>query len=225
MKNSYSEELVVKKIIDFCLEKYKFIFISGNGGAGKTTLSKSLANEMNSRGAEVNCIDMDEFVVDTKMRKSAKKEWVDIKNNKRVSDYTTSFRESYYLAAPEAIIHSLINRQNCFYRPKKIPEFIEIKGKLPLTIIEGVGTAFLEKNEMAYGIFLTCEREIEVSRRIDRARNGEINLSREEIEKKCIERNEQFEATVLPEKYKFDLELQSLADYSLRVERDNLNIF
>ncbi len=69
----YSGEQVAKKIIDFCLGRYKFIFISGNGGSGKTTLSNSLVSEIKSHALEANCIDMDEFVLDTKMRKSGKK--------------------------------------------------------------------------------------------------------------------------------------------------------
>ncbi|MBK8830924.1 MAG: hypothetical protein IPN60_08705 [Saprospiraceae bacterium] len=146
---SYSKEIIANIIVNFCLGKYKFIYISGNGGAGKTTLSQQLGKEINSMGLAVNCIDMDEFVLDTKMRKSGKKEWIDINNNKRESEYTTSFKESYYLAAPEVIVHSLISNINCFYKPKKSTNLIEVNHKLPITIIEGVGTAFLAKNPMA----------------------------------------------------------------------------
>ena len=220
----YSSEQFAKKVIDFCLGKYKFIFLSGNGGSGKTTLSKKLASEVRSRGLEVNCIDMDEFMIDTKMRRSAKKEWIDINNNKRIGDYGWAFKESYHLASVEAIIHSLKKGKDCFYKPKKSNEFIEVKAEIPLTIIEGVGTAFLKKEEMVYGIFVMCDFEIEVDRRIERTRDGEANLSREEVEEKATERNEQFKVIILPEKKKFDLELWSLKDYSLRVERDDFDI-
>ena len=221
----YSNEQVAKKVIDFCLEKYKFIFISGNGGSGKTTLSKELVLEIKSRGLEVNCIDMDEFIVDTKMRKSGKKDWIDTNNNTRKSAYTSSFKESYYLNGIKSIIYSLNQKQNCYFKLKKSNEFVEVKAQAPLTIIEGVGTAFLEKNINAFNIFLMCNFEIEVNRRISRARNGEHILFHEEIEKECNERNEQFKAIILPESKKFDLELSSQEDYSLNIKRDDLGIF
>ena len=222
---SYSGKQVAKKFIDFCLERYKFIFISGNGGAGKTTLSKDLILEIKSRGLEVNYINMDEFVLDTKMRKSGKKVWIDVNKNTRESEYTTSFRESYYLNAAEVIIYSLNKGQGCYFKTKKSNQFIEVNALAPFTIIEGVGTAFLEKNTKTFGIFLMCYREIEINRRISRARDGEHNLSRDEVEKKCNERNEQFEAIILPERKRFDLELSSQGDYSLNIERDDLGIF
>jgi uridine kinase len=220
----YSGEQVAKKVIDFCLGRYKFIFISGNGGSGKTTLSKQLVKEINSRGLDANCIDMDEFLLDSKIRKSAQKEWVDAKNNKRIGTYGWAFKESYHMASLETIIHSLMKGKDIFYKPKKSDEFIEIKAELPITIIEGVGTAFLKKEEMMFGIFVMCGFEAEVDRRIRRARDGEANLSREEVKEKVIERNEQFEVTILPERIKFDLELQSLEDHSFSVERDDLNV-
>ncbi|MFA6585992.1 MAG: P-loop NTPase fold protein [Candidatus Paceibacterota bacterium] len=219
----YKEEEIAKKVIDFCLGKYQLIFISGNGGSGKTTLSKQLVKEINSRGLEANCIDMDDFMIDSKIRKSTQKEWIDVKNNKRVSYHTWAFKESYHLDSLETLIHLLMNGKDCSYRHKSGEE-TELKSEFPLTIIEGVGTAFLKKEEMMYGIFAMCDFKVEVDRRIKRARDGEDNLSREEVEEKATERNEQFEVTILPEKNKFDLELWSLEDYSFRVERDNLNI-
>lgn len=221
----YNEEKIAKKVIDFCLGKYKFIFISGNGGSGKTTLGKQLVKEINLRGLEANCIDMDEFMIDSKIRKNTKKEWVDSKNNKRVSYHTWAFKESYHLNLVEELINSLTNEKDFFYKSTKNNKDLELKSEFPLTIIEGVGTAFLKKEDNVYGIFIMCDFEIEVERRINRARDGETNLSRKEVEEKAIERNDQFEMTILPEKHKFDLELWSLKDHSFRVDRDNFNLF
>lgn len=221
---TYTDEEIAKKVVDFCLGKYKFIFISGNGGSGKTTLSKKLVEEINSRGLSTNRIDMDDFMIDYSIRKDLQKEWIDKKGNKRISYYTWPFKESYHLTSLEAIIHSLTKGKDSFYKPKKSNEFVEIKAEFPLTIIEGVGTAFLEKEQMIYGIFVMCDFKTEVDRRINRARDGETNLSREEVEEKATERNEQFEITILPEKNKFDLELWSLPDYSHRVDRDDFNV-
>lgn len=222
---NYSDEQIAKKIMDFCLGKYKFIFISGNGGSGKTTLSKSLISEINSRGVDANSIDTDDFMIDTEIRKNAKKEWIDANNNKRISDHGSVFKEAYHLDSLEAVVRSLVNNENTSYKPKKGGELIELKSDAPLTIIEGIGSAFLEKNEMVYSILLICDFSIEVNRRIDRARNGEDNLLREEVKKKCLERREQLETTVLSMKDNFDLELWSQEDYSFSVKRDGLNIF
>jgi len=225
MGKLYKGEEIVKKVVDFCLEKYKFIFISGNGGSGKTTLSKQLVKEVNSRGLNANRIDMDDFMIDSKIRKSIQKEWVDIKGNKRTGYMGWAFKESYHMDQIEEIIHSLMKGKDSLYKPKKSDEFVDIKAEFPITIIEGVGTVFLEKEEAMFGIFAMCDFRTEVDRRIARARDGETNLSRKEVEEKAKERNEQFEMTILPEKNKFNLELLSLEDYTFKVERDNLNVF
>lgn len=219
----YTDKEIIKKIVNFCLGKYKFIFISGNGGSGKTTLSKQLVKEINSRGLEANCIDMDDFMIDSKIRKSTQKEWVDANNNKRVSYHTWAFKESYHLDSLENLIHSLMIGDVCLYKNKNGEE-VELKSKSVITIIEGVGTAFLKKEKGMYSIFIMCDFEHEINRRVSRARDGETNLSIEEVEKKAIERNEQFEVTILPEKNKFDLQLWSLEDYSFRIDRDDFNV-
>ncbi|MCE9548864.1 AAA family ATPase [Candidatus Nomurabacteria bacterium] len=223
MEKLYKGDEIAKKVIDFCLGKYKFIFISGNGGSGKTTLSHQLVKEINSRGLHANCIDMDEFMIDSKIRKSSKKEWVDALGNKRISYLTWAFKESYNLDSLETCIHSLKNGKDCSYKSKSGEEVV-LKSECSITIIEGVGTAFLKKEEITYGIFVMCDFKHEVDRRINRARDGETNLSREEVEGKATERNEQFEVTILPEKNKFDLELWSLDDHSFRIDRDNLTV-
>jgi predicted nucleic acid-binding Zn-ribbon protein len=72
---------------------------------------------------------------------------------------------------------------------------------------------------------MMCDLETEVKRRIERNRNGESGMSQEEIRNTCIERNEQFEAFVIPEKHKFELELRSLVDYAFEVRKDDLGVF
>lgn len=223
MLNNQTE--ISSALINFCLNKFKFIYISGNGGSGKTTFAKSLVKQLNSMNINSNYIDTDEFVLDAEIRKSAKKKWIDVNGNERISEYTTSFPESYYLPALKTIIYSLRQGKDCYYKPKKKNEFIELKAEFPVTIIEGVGVAFLEKTKDTIGLFFTCNEDVEIERRIQRARNGEDVMSYEEVRKKVIERNNQFNVSVLPNKSKFDIELYSSKDFNLSVIRDGLNIF
>lgn len=220
----YKGEEIAKRVVDFCLGKYTFIYISGNGGTGKTTLSKQLVEEINSRGLNANCIDMDDFMIDSDIRKNIQKEWIDVHGNKKVGYMGWAFKESYYIDELEKVIDSLNNQKNPLYKPKTSSDFIELKSEFPITIIEGVGTAFLEKDETVFSIFTMCDFKNEIDRRILRSRDGENNVSRKEVEDKAIERNEQFKVTILPEKHTFDLELWSLEDYSFRVDRDDLNV-
>lgn len=224
MSESYKGEEIAKKVVDFCLGKYKFIFISGNGGSGKTTLSKQLVEEIKSRGLKANCIDMDDFMIDSQIRKNSQKEWVDSKSNKRIGYLGWAFKEAYNLNSIESILLSLIEGKDSSYKPKKSDGFVEIKTEYPITIVEGVGTAFLRKETNIFGIFVMCDFKNEINRRIKRARDGESNLSREDVEEKAIERNEQFEVTILPNKDKFELELWSLEDHSFVAKRDDLNL-
>ena len=53
----------VEKIVSYCINNnIKFIYLSGNGGSGKTTLSKMIKNEVEKYGG-CNTIEMDDFVV------------------------------------------------------------------------------------------------------------------------------------------------------------------
>lgn len=221
---TYTNEEIAKKVIDFCLGKYKFIFISGNGGSGKTTLAKNLVKEIESRKLNVNCIDMDDFMIDSEIRKNTKKEWIDVNGNKQVGYLGWTFMEAYHLDQLEEVINSLMNGKDSIYKPKRSSEIITIKADFPLTIVEGVGTAFLKKEKESFGIFVMCDFKSEVDRRIKRSRDGEDNLLRQEVEVKAIERNEQFKTTILHEKDKFNLELFSQYDHSFVIKRDNYNL-
>ena len=78
MQNSTYEPIdISKKIVHYCLKKNKrFVFISGNGGSGKTELSILISKKASKHG-HVNVVRMDDFVVDTKLRNSATLEWND----------------------------------------------------------------------------------------------------------------------------------------------------
>lgn len=62
---------LVQYIIDYCKDNnLNKIYICGNGGSGKTLLSKYIEQEANKYG-KVNVISTDDFMVDTSLRKNA----------------------------------------------------------------------------------------------------------------------------------------------------------
>ena len=97
-------------------------------------------------------------------------------------------------------------------------------GDAILTIIEGVGTVFLDKNESkSIGIFMQCSKEIEIDRRIHRGRFSDEQNS-EEVHKNYAERNSQYKANIGPHIMEYGIVLESLKDYSLNVIRDEYKI-
>ena len=97
MKNITAKKMA-EEILEYCIENdKKYIFISGNGASGKSELSSLIRQAAVERG-NVNTIDMDDFVVDTKLRKGAVVEWSDVKTGEKKSgSYSTVFAASYFL--------------------------------------------------------------------------------------------------------------------------------
>lgn len=226
-KKIYEPVKVAEQIIKYCISAgKKFIYISGNGGSGKTELSKIIYKEAIKYG-HVNVLDIDDFVVDTKLRNAAKAIWNDPKKGQQKGRYTTSFVESYFLQNIKAIIFNIEKGNNYYHWPKKAVNTKECRllfGDAVLTIIEGVGTVFLEKDEKnSVGIFLQCNKKIEISRRIKR---GGFNNKKdvEKIYKNFIERSSQYKTNVEPHIIEYKMVLESLENYSLKVVRDGCAI-
>lgn len=216
-----------KEIVKFCVStNKKFLFISGNGGSGKTELCKIISKEASKYG-RVNFLEMDDFVVDTKLRNSATITWEDSKKEKQTGRYTTSVAASYFLQNIKAIIYNIEMGNNYYHWPKKATkpqECVLLYGDAILTIIEGVGTAFLEKKKAnSISIFLSCSKELEIDRRIKRARATNKKLAKEIIEK-FDERNSQYEENIMPHIKEHEIVLESAEDFSLNVIRDDFNI-
>lgn len=86
---------LVQYIINICKEKnLNKIYICGNGGSGKTTLSKKITNEASKFG-NINLISLDDFMVDTNLRNNSKIKWNEngIEYDGR---YTSSNIETYF---------------------------------------------------------------------------------------------------------------------------------
>lgn len=228
MKNLTPEQ-TAKKIIEYSKQNgIKYLFISGNGASGKTELSKLIC-KLVGKEEIINTIDMDDYVVDTKLRSNAKVEWTDPTTGEtRSGKYSTVFSASYFLQNIKAILCNLERGNNYWYWPKKAktPDECckELKSNAVLTIVEGIGSVYLDKDPAkSLSVFIRCSKEIEIDRRVSRARfSNEQNRS--DVEKQYDERNSQFEALILPYAPSHNLILESLVDYSFDIKKDEFNV-
>ncbi len=144
----YTSEQVASKVVKYLLStRKKFLFISGNGGSGKTELSKAILRLMSKQG-RVNLLEMDDFVVSTELRNNSIVTWKNSEGINQKGRYTTSFEESYFLQSVNAIIHNLEKKNNYYHWPKKAKNGKDCRllyGNAILNIFEGVGTVFFEK--------------------------------------------------------------------------------
>lgn len=197
-------DLLVHHIINLCREKnLNKIYICGNGCSGKTTLSKKIYEEALQYG-NVNIISLDDFMADTMMRKNSTVKWYE-NGAEYVGRYTSSNFESYFLKNVYEIIYNIDHGVDCFYFPKRYKEknnIRQLKSNYFLTVIEGVGTVFLEKEgDKSLTILLKCNRENEIKRRIDRTKK----LNRDVIELYDEKRSSQYRVNVLSHQTEFDL--------------------
>ncbi|MCH5142266.1 MAG: hypothetical protein J1G07_00925 [Clostridiales bacterium] len=220
-----SDELI-NALVGYALAKKKrFIFISGNGGSGKSELAKRIVAYASQFGHS-NAIDMDEFVVDTALRKSASLEW-EFDGEKLTGRCTTSFKSAYFIQNIHAIIANVALNNNYYHWPKKAKSIDECKliyGDAVITVVEGIGSVFLNKSLVdSISIFIECDEDIEIARRLQRKRfSNEQTI--EDIKKSSVERNSQYKALILPHRDEHDLILTSNEDYSFSIAKDKLNI-
>ena len=197
---------LVQYIINYCKSNnINKVYICGNGGSGKTFLSKYIEDEANKYG-KVNVISTDDFIVDTNLRKNALFTWTE--NDKEYSyRYTSSNKESYFIKNIYEIIYNIDNGLDCYYFPKKYNEdnIRKLYANYFLTIIEGVGTVFLERDNKSLSIFLKCSTKNEIKRREDRLENQK----RSSIELYDEKRDSQFRTNVLIHENKFDLIIEN----------------
>lgn len=197
-------EQLVQHIIDICNENnLNKVYICGNGGSGKTTLSKKL-QEQAMRYGHVNIISLDDFMANTTMRKNATIKWKE-NDIEYVGRYTSSNFETYFLKNVYEIIYNIDHGIDCFYFPRRYKEknnIRQLKSNYFLTVIEGVGTVFLEKNkEQSLTILLKCNKENEIERRKIRTKE----LKRNDIELYDEKRSSQYRVNVLSHEKEFDL--------------------
>lgn len=214
---------LTENIVNYCKNNnIKKIYICGNGGAGKTTLSKSIVEYAKKYG-NVNLISVDDFMVDTDLRKNSKVKWLE--NNIEYCDrYTSSNKESYFLKNIYEILYNLEQGNDCYYFPRRYIEKNNIRKLYSLnflTVIEGVGTAFLDidRNE-SLSVFLKCSKEVEIQRRIDRTRVK----NRDKTELYSESRSSQYRVNVLPKADEFDIVVQSDKNFDFTIDKGVFNI-
>lgn len=225
MVKKTSDELICDLVDYVREEKKRFIFISGNGGSGKTELAKRIVAYASQFG-HANAIDMDDFVVDTTLRKSAALEW-EVDGEKLTGRCTTSFKAAYFIQNVQAIIANVVLNNNYYHWPKKAKSIDECKllyGDAVITVVEGIGSVFLNKSIVdSISVFIECNEDVEAKRRLQRKRfSNEQTI--EDIKKDSIERNSQYKALILPHREEHDLILTSNEDYSISIVKDRFNI-
>lgn len=209
-------EELVEYIINYCKEKnLNKVYICGNGGSGKTTLSKKISEVAQEQG-KVNVISLDDFMSNTEMRKNSINKWEE-NGIEYTGRYTSSNAETYFLKNVYEIIYNIDHGVDCFYFPRRYKEKNNIRklySNYFLTVIEGIGTAFLEKDkEKSLTILLKCNKENEIKRR--KIRTKELN--RNNIELYDEKRSSQYRVNVLSHESEFDLVIENDEEFNYKI--------
>ena len=213
-------EELVGYIIDICKENnLNKVYICGNGGSGKTTLSKKIC-EVATKYGNTNRISLDDFMADTQMRKNSQVKWYE-NDIEYVGRYTSSNIETYFLKNVYEIIYNIDHGVDCFYFPKRYKEknnIRQLKSDYFLTVIEGIGTVFLEKDkEKSLTILLKCNKENEIKRRLIRTEE----LNRDNAELYDEKRSSQYRVNVLSHEKEFDLVLVNDEEFNYEIINKN----
>jgi uridine kinase len=195
-------EEFAKYIVDYCKDRsINKLYICGNGGSGKTTLSYSIEKEACKYG-NVNIISTDDFLISTELRKNSTNKWVS--DGKEYSyRYTSSNKDTYFIRNIEEIIYNIDHKVDTYYFPRYYEtenNIRQLHSNYFLTVIEGVGTVFL-KRENALSIFLKCNEDTERERRAKRVKESNCDS----IELYDELRTKQFENNVLIHESEFDM--------------------
>lgn len=209
-------EQLVQYIIDYCKKKnLNKIYICGNGGSGKTTLSKKMYDTALKYG-NVNLISLDDFMVDINLRKNSIIKWEE-NGIEYTGRYTSSNFETYFLKNVYEIIYNIDHGIDCFYFPRRYREknnIRQLKSNYFLTIIEGIGTIFLEKDtNKSLTILLKCTKDCEIKRRRKRSEH----LNRDVTELYDEKRSSQYRLNVLSHENEFDLIISNDENFNYEV--------
>jgi len=220
MNNSLTDNELIKNILGYCKKEKSFIFITGTGCSGKTTLSLKMVAIIEAAGMTANCIHMDDFLTNSVIRKTGIKHW-ELDGKKFEGRYTSCCEESYYLAAIESVFFALNNNQVQYIKTKN-GNFDLIDSNADITIIEGLGVPFIPSIS-GLKIFLECSEEIAIQRRIIRD-SVRLNKSAEEIITDSIDRRNQYQKYVMPFMNCCELILKSNEDFTFSILSNKIGL-
>ena len=110
----------IERVFDFCTTTgVKFLFVSGNGGAGKSTFALKIKDYFLEKGLVANLIDTDDFVTNSTVRKHSEVVYLDSFGNENRGTYNTSFVESYCINSLNATIYNLKQKLDFYHIPKR----------------------------------------------------------------------------------------------------------
>ena len=136
--------------------------------------------------------------------------------------YTSSNYETYFLKNVYEILYNIDNEVDCYYFPRRYKEKDNIRrlySKYFLTVIEGVGTVFLEKDkEKSLSILLKCNKENEIKRRKERTKS----LNRDAIELYDKKRSSQYKVNVLSHENEFNLIIENDKYFNYEIIKKNI---
>ena len=206
---------LTEKVVEYCRKNnIKKLYICGNGGAGKTTFSKMVAEKAREYG-NANIISLDDFMAETELRKNAVIKWVENGEEKEYR-YTSSIPETYFFKNVYELLYNIDNGLDCYYFPRRYKEKNNMRKLFAdnvLTVIEGIGTVFLEKAENSLSVYLKCSKEEEIKRRIERTAEKQWHS----IELYDENRSSQFRVFVEPLAEQFDVVVESGENYDLTI--------
>ena len=209
-------EQLAQKLIDYCkLNNLNKIYICGDGGSGKTTLSNKIS-DIASKYGHINIISTDDFMADTTLRKNSINKW----NENGVQyegRYTSSNLETYFLKNIYEIIYNIDHGIDCYYFPRRYKEknnIRQLKSDYFLTVIEGIGTVFLDhEKDTSLTVFLKCDINNEIKRRKIRTEK----LNRDDTELYDEKRSSQFRINVLSHEKEFDFVIVNDEDFNYTI--------
>ena len=155
-------------------------------------------------------------MVNTILRKNGISKWTE-NEVEYIGRYTSSNYESYFWKNIYELIYNIDHGVDCFYFPKRYKEknnIRQLKSEYFLTIIEGVGTVFLDKDkDKSLTIFLKCNTENEIQRRKSRTEQ----LNRNPIELYSEERSSQYRVNILSHENEFDLIIENDEEFNYKI--------
>ena len=214
-------EELSKYIIEYCKNnKIEKIYICGNSGSGKTTFSKKLRDLALDFG-NVNLFSTDDFMANETLKANSVNRWVE-NGVEYEGRYSSSNEESYFFKNVYELLYNIDHGVDCYYFPRRYKEKNNIRKlhyKYFLTIIEGVGSAFLEKDKNSLSILLRCNKEDQIKRMEYRTKE----LKRDSRELYDEKRASQYRVNILTKEDEFDIIIDNDENFNYNIVKGAVN--